>query len=108
VDGSESLSGGRAPDRTALPSHVWCRVRDLGDDVVATIGPGSQGSPLSVGGRRVDVRRDGHILEVAINRPCQQSLADGPGLSVAILAGAGNKADSAGNHLPWSAGGKPM
>ncbi|HEX8008160.1 MAG TPA: acetyl-CoA acetyltransferase, partial [Trebonia sp.] len=70
------------------------------------------------------VRRDGHLLEVTINRPeARNSLhpmandelehvfdcyfAD-DGLWVAILTGAGDKAFSAGNDLVYSASGKPM
>ncbi|MGH3422063.1 MAG: enoyl-CoA hydratase-related protein, partial [Streptosporangiaceae bacterium] len=70
------------------------------------------------------VRRDGHLLEVTINRPeARNSLhpmandeldqifnayfAD-PGLWVAILTGTGERAFSAGNDLVYSASGKPM
>ncbi|WP_258081036.1 acetyl-CoA acetyltransferase [Nocardia nova] len=70
------------------------------------------------------VRRDGHLLEVTINRPeARNSLhpaaneeldeifdayfAD-PELWVAILTGAGDKAFSAGNDLVYSASGKPV
>ncbi|WP_067662879.1 acetyl-CoA acetyltransferase [Nocardia miyunensis] len=70
------------------------------------------------------VRRNGHLLEVTINRPeARNSLhpaaneeldeifdayfAD-PDLWVAILTGAGDKAFSAGNDLVYSASGKPM
>jgi enoyl-CoA hydratase/carnithine racemase len=70
------------------------------------------------------VRRDGHLLEVTINRPeARNSLhpmaneeldhvfdcyfADDE-LWVAILTGAGDKAFSAGNDLLYSASGKPM
>jgi len=70
------------------------------------------------------VRRDGHLLEVTINRPeARNSLhpmandeldhvfdayfADS-GLWVAILTGAGDKAFSAGNDLIYSGSGKPM
>jgi acetyl-CoA C-acetyltransferase len=70
------------------------------------------------------VRRDGHLLEVTINRPeARNSLhpmandeldqifdayfAD-PGLWVAILTGAGEAAFSAGNDLVYSASGQPM
>ena len=69
-------------------------------------------------------RRDGHLLEVTINRPeARNSLhpmandelehvfdcyfADDD-LWVAILTGAGDKAFSAGNDLVYSAAGKPM
>jgi len=70
------------------------------------------------------VRRDGHLLEVTINRPeARNSLhpmandeldhvfdayfAD-PELWVAVLTGAGEKAFSAGNDLVYSASGQPM
>jgi acetyl-CoA C-acetyltransferase len=70
------------------------------------------------------VRREGHVLEVTINRPeARNSLhpmandeldhvfscyfADDD-LWVAILTGAGDKAFSAGNDLMYSASGKPM
>jgi acetyl-CoA C-acetyltransferase len=70
------------------------------------------------------VRRDGHLLEVTINRPeARNSLhpmandeldhvfncffADGD-LWVAIITGAGDKAFSAGNDLVYSASGKPV
>ncbi|GAA1733259.1 acetyl-CoA acetyltransferase [Nonomuraea bangladeshensis] len=70
------------------------------------------------------VRRDGHVLEVTINRPDSRNslhppandeldavfdayFAD-PGLWVAIITGAGGKAFSAGNDLLYSASGKPM
>jgi acetyl-CoA C-acetyltransferase len=69
-------------------------------------------------------RRDGHLLEVIINRPESRNslhpmandeldhvfsafFADDD-LWVAILAGAGDKAFSAGNDLVYSASGKPM
>jgi acetyl-CoA C-acetyltransferase len=70
------------------------------------------------------VRRDGHLLEVTINRPESRNslhpmandeldhvfdayFADDD-LWVAILTGAGEKAFSAGNDLVYSASGKPM
>jgi acetyl-CoA C-acetyltransferase len=70
------------------------------------------------------VRRDGHLLEVTINRPDVRNavhppandeldhvfdayFADGD-LWVAILTGAGEKAFSAGNDLVYSASGQPM
>ena len=69
-------------------------------------------------------RRDGHLLEVIINRPESRNslhpmandeldhvfsafFADDE-LWVAIIAGAGDKAFSAGNDLLYSASGKPM
>jgi acetyl-CoA C-acetyltransferase len=70
------------------------------------------------------VRRDGHLLEVTINRPEARNalhppandeldhvfdayFAD-PDLWVAILTGAGDQAFSAGNDLVYSASGQPM
>jgi acetyl-CoA C-acetyltransferase len=70
------------------------------------------------------VRRDGHLLEVTINRPDARNalhppandeldevfdafFAD-PELWVAILTGAGDRAFSAGNDLGYTAAGKPM
>ncbi|WP_202126038.1 enoyl-CoA hydratase-related protein [Actinomadura physcomitrii] len=74
--------------------------------------------------KHILVRRDGHLLEITINRPeVRNSLhpeaneeldeifdayfAD-PDLWVAILTGAGDKAFCAGNDLVYSASGKPM
>ena len=72
----------------------------------------------------VIVRRDGHLIEVTINRPeARNSLHpmaneeldeifdiyfDDPDLWVAILTGAGTQAFCAGNDLRYSASGKPM
>jgi acetyl-CoA C-acetyltransferase len=70
------------------------------------------------------VRRDGHLLEVTVNRPESRNslhpmandeldhvfdayFADDD-LWVAILTGAGDKAFSAGNDLVYSASGRPM
>ncbi|WP_041939569.1 MULTISPECIES: acetyl-CoA acetyltransferase [Frankia] len=68
------------------------------------------------------VRRDGHLLEVTINRPqvrnalhppANTELAEvfdayfaDPDLWVAIITGAGDTAFSAGNDLTWTASGK--
>ncbi len=70
------------------------------------------------------VRRDGHLLEITINRPearnslhpmANEELDEifdayfgDPDLWVAILTGAGDKAFSAGNDLVYSASGEPM
>jgi acetyl-CoA C-acetyltransferase len=79
---------------------------------------------LEDGYEHVLVRRDGHLLEVTINRPESRNslhpmandeldhvfdayFADDD-LWVAILTGAGDKAFSAGNDLVYSASGKPM
>ena len=79
---------------------------------------------LRDGYQHVVVRRDGHLLEVTINRPeARNSLHpmandeldeifdayfDDPDLWVAILTGAGTQAFCAGNDLVYSASGKPM
>ena len=72
----------------------------------------------------VTVHRDGHLLEITINRPDVRNclhppaheeldeifdayFAD-PDLWVAIITGAGDKAFCAGNDLVYSASGKPM
>jgi len=74
--------------------------------------------------QHVLVRREGHLLEVTINRPEARNalhppandeldevfdafFAD-PELWVAILTGAGEQAFSAGNDLAYTAAGKPM
>jgi len=70
------------------------------------------------------VRRDGHVLEITINRPEHRNALHPPAndelasvfdaffadrdLWVAVLTGAGDKAFCAGNDLLWSARGKPM
>jgi acetyl-CoA C-acetyltransferase len=70
------------------------------------------------------VRRDGHLLEVTINRPDQRNsltppandelasifdafFAD-PQLWVAVITGAGDKAFCAGQDLIWAGSGKPL
>ncbi|GGN23073.1 acetyl-CoA acetyltransferase [Streptomyces fuscichromogenes] len=72
----------------------------------------------------IAVRRDGHLLEVTINRPevrnCLHPMANDelehafdcffadPDLWVAIITGAGEQAFCAGNDLRYSSSGKPM
>lgn len=72
----------------------------------------------------VRVHRDGHVLEVTIDRPEARNALHPPAndeldevfdaffadddLWVAILTGAGDAAFSAGNDLRWTASGKPM
>jgi len=72
----------------------------------------------------VKVRRDGHLLEVTINRPDVRNCLHPPAheeldgifdaffadrdLWVAIITGEGDKAFCAGNDLVYSASGKPM
>jgi acetyl-CoA C-acetyltransferase len=106
-------------------------VRSFGSGNRVTVTDGQMNTlfpPQSAGLRKryehVLVRRDGHLLEVTINRPeVRNSLhpaandeldhvfdayfADA-GLWVAILTGAGDQAFSAGNDLVYSASGQPM
>lgn len=79
---------------------------------------------LRDGYEHVRVHRDGHVLEVTIDRPDARNALHPPAndelddvfdaffadddLWVAILAGAGDAAFSAGNDLRWTASGKPM
>ncbi len=76
------------------------------------------------GYEHVRVHRDGHLLEVTIDRPDARNALHPPAndeldevfdayfadddLWVAILTGAGETAFSAGNDLRWTAAGKPM
>jgi acetyl-CoA C-acetyltransferase len=107
--------------------HVIATAR--GNRVSTTEARNAQLHPARTPGFRetyddVLVRRDGHVLEVTINRPDQRNsltppandeldevfdafFAD-PDLWVAILTGAGDKAFSAGNDLLWTGSGKPM
>jgi len=112
-----------------IGSKVFVRSFGFGNRLTATAERMDERFPLREPGFRDDyeyvrVRRDGHLLEVTINRPdLRNSLhppanaeldeifdayfAD-PDLWVAIITGAGDKAFSAGNDLVYSASGKPM
>jgi acetyl-CoA C-acetyltransferase len=107
--------------------RVYLRTTARGNRVTVDKARMAELFPPRVAGFRDDyehvlVRRDGHVLEVTINRPeARNSLhpmandeldeifdayfAD-PDLWVAILTGAGDKAFSAGNDLVYSASGK--
>ena len=79
---------------------------------------------LREGYEHVLVRRDGHLLEITINRPearnalyppAHEELVEifdayfaDPDLWVAIITGAGDQAFCAGNDLVYSASGQPM
>jgi acetyl-CoA C-acetyltransferase len=112
-----------------IGQRVFAKATARGNRVTTTGIRMAQLYPRRVPGFRDDyenvlVRRDGHVLEVTINRPEQRNaltppandeldevfdafFAD-PDLWVAILTGAGDKAFSAGNDLLWSSSGKPM
>ncbi len=138
ADGRRFMARGddRDPDLLDLLSsgepvgaRVWARSFGFGNRVTTTRARMDELFPAAPAVLRdryehVLVRRDGHLLEVTINRPeARNSLhpmandeldhvfdayfAD-PGLWVAIITGAGDKAFSAGNDLVYSASGKPM
>ncbi|MFP5071643.1 acetyl-CoA acetyltransferase [Pseudonocardia nantongensis] len=129
VDGDETtldlLSTGQ-PAGTGMYARSFgagnrvATTRERMDEIAPRRAPGLRPE----GYEHVAVRRDGHLLEVTIDRPdARNSLhppandeldevfdaffAD-PELWVAILTGAGDQAFSAGNDLRWSASGKPM
>jgi acetyl-CoA C-acetyltransferase len=113
----------------SIGGRVYARSFGIGNKVTSTEERMNElfpAEPLVLRDRyeHVLVRRDGHLLEVTINRPeARNSLhpmandeldhvfssffADDD-LWVAILAGAGDKAFCAGNDLVYSASGKPM
>jgi acetyl-CoA C-acetyltransferase len=138
ADGRRFMARGddRDPDLLDLLSsgepvgaRVWARSFGFGNRVTTTRARMDELFPPAPAVLRdqyehVLVRRDGHLLEVTINRPeVRNSLhpmandeldhvfdayfAD-PDLWVAIITGAGDKAFSAGNDLVYSASGKPM
>ncbi|MPQ96938.1 acetyl-CoA acetyltransferase [Modestobacter sp. I12A-02628] len=109
--------------------RVHVRSTSRGNRVTTTDSRMAELHPVRVPGFRdhyddVLIRRDGHVLEVTIDRPEQRNaltppandelddvfdafFAD-PDLWVAVLTGAGDKAFSAGNDLLWTGSGKPM
>jgi acetyl-CoA C-acetyltransferase len=128
IDGDDALLERLRGDRP-VGSPVFVRSIDQGNRVTTDAARMDELLPrrpavLREHYEHIVVRRDGHLLEVTINRPeVRNSLhpmanaeldevfdayfAD-PDLWVAILTGAGDKAFSAGNDLVYSASGKPM
>ncbi|MEV5303216.1 enoyl-CoA hydratase-related protein [Amycolatopsis methanolica] len=120
---------GRLLDGEPIGSKIHVRSFGFGNRVTMTAERMDELFPPRAPGFRDDyehilVRRDGHLLEVTINRPDSRNslhppanaeldevfdayFAD-PELWVAIITGAGDKAFSAGNDLVYSASGKPM
>ncbi|MEU0515129.1 enoyl-CoA hydratase-related protein, partial [Amycolatopsis sp. NPDC006125] len=120
---------GRLLDGEPIGNKIHVRSFGFGNRVTMTAERMAKLFPPRAPGFRDDyehilVRRDGHLLEVTINRPDSRNslhppanaeldevfdayFAD-PDLWVAILTGAGDKAFSAGNDLVYSASGKPM
>ncbi len=117
------LSGGEPiGERVYVGSFGFGNRVTLTDTQMSTLFP----SPPAVLHDRYDhvlVRRDGHLLEVTINRPEVRNALHPPAndeldhvfdayfadadLWVAILTGAGDKAFSAGNDLAYTASGQP-
>lgn len=113
----------------AIGSRVFVRTIDQGSRATTTRARMDELLPVRPPGLRdhyehVLVRRDGHLLEVTLNRPEARNalhppahselseifdayLAD-PDLWVAIITGAGEKSFCAGNDLLYTATGKPM
>jgi acetyl-CoA C-acetyltransferase len=112
-----------------IGQRVFAKWTPRGNRVTTTEARMAELHPTRTPGFRDDyenvlVHRDGHVLEITINRPEQRNsltppandeldevfdafFAD-PDLWVAILTGAGDKAFSAGNDLLWTGSGKPM
>jgi acetyl-CoA C-acetyltransferase len=138
ADGRRFVANGDDPGLLALLSEhepepigapVYVRSFGTGNRVTTTRARMGQLFPAEPSVLRdqyehVLVRRDGHLLEVTINRPGSRNslhpmandeldhvfdayFADDD-LWVAIITGAGDKAFSAGNDLIYSASGKPM
>lgn len=112
-----------------IGQHAYVYPTPRGNRLTTSQARARQLNPVRTPGFRdhyenVLLKRDGHVLEVTINRPEQRNaltppahdeldeifdafFAD-PDLWVAILTGAGDRAFSAGNDLLWTAAGKPM
>ncbi|MBW0104463.1 acetyl-CoA acetyltransferase [Pseudonocardia sp. KRD291] len=133
VDGDDETLDLLAGEPAGAP--VYARSFGVGNRVTTTRGRMDALAPRRAPGFRpsddgdgayehVRVHRDGHLLEVTIDRPDARNaltppandeldevfdafFAD-PDLWVAILTGAGETAFSAGNDLRWTAAGKPM
>lgn len=121
----ELLDGSHEP----IGQRVYVTALGVGNRVTGTEQKAAQLFPARPPGLRddyefVSVHRDGHLLEITINRPEVRNclhppsheeldevfsayFAD-PDLWVAIITGAGDKAFCTGNDLVYSASGKPM
>ncbi len=121
----ELLDGSHEP----IGQRVYVTALGAGNRVTGTEEKAAQLFPARPPGLRddyefVSVHRDGHLLEITINRPEVRNclhppsheeldevfnayFAD-PDLWVAIITGAGDKAFCTGNDLVYSASGKPM
>ncbi len=121
----ELLDSGREP----IGQRVHVTALGVGNRVTGTEERAAQLFPMRPPALRDDyefisVHRDGHLLEITINRPDVRNclhppsheeldevfnayFAD-PDLWVAIITGAGDKAFCTGNDLVYSASGKPM
>ena len=128
VDGDEETLGLLS---TGEPIGARVHVRSFGFGNRVTTGPQRTAelfpprpAVLRDDYEHVKVRRDGHLLEVTIDRPQARNAVHPPAneeldevfdayfadddLWVAILTGAGDQAFSAGNDLVYSASGKPV
>lgn len=128
ADGDEELTGLLARG-DAIGTRVYARALGIGNRVAVSRDRMEQLLPRRVPALRANheflqVRRDGHLLEVVINRPERRNALHPPAndeleevfdaffadrdLWVAIITGAGDKAFSAGNDMIYHASGNPM
>ncbi|WP_419709649.1 acetyl-CoA acetyltransferase [Pseudomonas sp. NFX224] len=105
-------------------TRVYASPTARGNRIALASGDGTKAPIFRSEYEFVQVRRDGHVLEITINRPDARNALhppahdeldevlnayfSDPDLWVAILTGAGDKAFCAGNDLIYTASGKPM
>jgi acetyl-CoA C-acetyltransferase len=129
AEDDDDLIDALATDEHPVGKRVFVTARGVGNRVTSSEATAARLFPRSQPQLRdhyefVKVRRDGHLLEVTIDRPESRNalhppahdeldavfdayFAD-PELWVAIITGAGEKAFSAGNDLGYTASGNPM
>lgn len=124
--GDDELMAALADDEQQIGKRVFVTARGEGNKVTASEETAARLFPTPPPGFRdeyefIEVRRDGHLLEITLNRPdarnalhppAQEELEEifdayfaDPELWVAIITGAGDKAFSAGNDLTYTASG---
>ncbi|MDQ2797024.1 MAG: acetyl-CoA acetyltransferase [Actinomycetota bacterium] len=129
LEGDDELLDALLDDVEPIGSSVFVRSFGIGNRVTATRERMAELRPtralkLRENYEHVSVRRDGHLLEVTIERddarnalhpPANDELDEvfdayftDPELWVAIIAGAGSAAFCSGNDLLYSATGKPL
>jgi acetyl-CoA C-acetyltransferase len=125
-DGDEQIPELLTGDAEPLGARVWVRSHGYGNRVATSPERAEKLSPTPALGLRDDyehvaIRRDGHVLEVTIDRPevrnalhvdahlelehVFDSFEADPDLWAAIVTGSGDRAFCAGNDLAATAGG---